>query len=211
MDVAAGHPLGLPGSPCAILGGAPRLRQPPGRRQQQRQRQVRRRLRQHPRRVAQRHPPCPQRRQIHMVVAHRHRAHNLELRPRRIQQCRVDALRQQAVDPIHPPHPLQQHLARDRRIALPLLHLTRPPHPLNRLLRNVPRHQNLSHPSPPLSLPSCPSCPSWILPSRRQLSSPRPLHRPDAAAAAAPPARGTGAGPTATVPSCATSPPPETP
>ncbi len=121
-DVATQQQQRSPGHPAVVAHEGVGLGDAPRDRQQQREREVRGRLREHARRIAHRDAATRARGDIDVVVADREVADDLELRPGGVQQLVVDPVGQQCQQPVHTGHAAEQLVAWRRQDTVPDIH-----------------------------------------------------------------------------------------
>jgi hypothetical protein len=113
-QVGAEEPERLPGLPFAGVDRPFGRDEVPGRREEQGDRDVRRRFREHARRVADLDPAAAGLGDVDVVVADRVVADDLEPRPGRVHHGRVDGVREERQEPFAAGDPPQQLVSRRR-------------------------------------------------------------------------------------------------
>ena len=142
-QLLAEQEVGLP-APASAAHRPLGLRQPPGRAQHQRPRQVSRGLREHSRRVADGHPALAGGRQVHVVHPHRVVGHRREPWAR-VEQRGVHPLRELGEQAIGFARMLDQPLGPGRRGLGPHVQLVHGGQPLESSPRQLARHKAAGH------------------------------------------------------------------
>ena len=119
VDVLAQQEQGPPGQPAVVTHEVAGLGQAAGHGHEQGEGEVRRRLGQHPGRVAHGHAAAGAGGHVDVVVAHGEVGDDPQLRPGRLEELVVDAVGEQGQEAVDAADPVQEDVARRRQLVLP--------------------------------------------------------------------------------------------